>query len=104
MSLLKIRSARIKKHHRRKAHLHNAEQNSALRIPNSALNPKLPNFFRQPFYTLLVFPRKVIYLLYGVVNPAYSGDHFICSRRLLSAKKITEFVGRLLLFVKDLTR
>ena len=48
--------------------LHSAEQNSALRIPNSSLDPKLPDLLREPLYTVLVLPRQVVYLMHCAVN------------------------------------
>ena len=48
--------------------LHSAEENSALRIPNSPLDPELPNFLRQSLYAVLVFPRQVVYFMYRAVN------------------------------------
>ena len=42
--------------------------NYPLRIPNSPLNPKVPNLLRQPLNTILVLPRQVIYLMHRAVN------------------------------------
>ena len=53
---------------RPKVQLHDSKQNSALRILNSSLNPKLPDFLRQSFNTILILLHQVIYLMHRAVN------------------------------------
>ena len=57
--------------------LHSAEENSALRIPNFPLDPKLSDFLRKSFDAVFVFPREVIDFLYGVVNLLYACRHLV---------------------------
>ncbi len=52
--------------------LHNAEENSALHIPTFSLYLKLPDFFRESLYTILILPRQVVDFLYGIVNLLYA--------------------------------
>ena len=57
--------------------LHSAEENSALRIPNSSLNPKLPDFLRQPLYAVLVLSRQVVYFMHCAVNLLNACRHLV---------------------------
>ena len=51
--------------------------NYPLHITHYKLNPKLPDFLRQAFNTVLVLPRQVVDFLHGVVNLLNARRHLI---------------------------